>query len=121
MAKIVWKRATKVTGLGAIGHDNSRRAWILVINGLEIGHILHTQACVATLRWSSKEEEAAWKIMFLSTKDNNLIMKIRFPTPDKETELKALEEAKATMLKIYPAICLKYPNVRQVPAPTPKP
>lgn len=119
MAKdqITWKRNEKSKGLASIGHDNSRRAWILCINGMDVGSIHHTQATASSLRWAEKEEDPAWKVMFYMNKGNNLTMKKRFPTPDRATEATALEEAKKAMLEMYPVFRVKYPDARQAPAP----
>jgi hypothetical protein len=119
MAKdqITWKRTEKSTGLASVGHDNSRRSWILCINGMDVGCINHTQACASSLRWSTKEEESAWKLMYYQSKGMNLVMKKRFPTPDRAAEAIATEEAKKTLLEWYPAVRVKFPDVRQAPGP----
>jgi hypothetical protein len=113
--QITWKRNEKATGLAAIGHDNSRRAWILCINGMDVGMISHTQSCASSLRWAHKEEAPAWKIMFYMNKGGNLTMKKPFLTPDRETEATVIEDAKKTMLEFYPTFRVKYPDARQAP------
>lgn len=130
MAKdqITWKRNAKATGLGAVGYDNSRRAWVLCINGMDVGQVYHTQSCASSLRFG-KEEAPAWKVMFYMNKGSNLILKKQFPTLDRASDTAVAEEAKKTMQEWYPAFRVKYPDARQAPppkeatpkTPTPKP
>lgn len=113
--KIEWKRAEKATGLQTVGFDNRRRSWYLSIDGVEVGCISHTHAVAPALRWSTRDEESAWKIMFYVSKGSNIVMKTRFPTPDRCDEKAVIAAAKAAMLKMYPSVREKYPSVRQAP------
>ena len=119
--QVTWKRTEKAKGLAAIGLNNSLRAWLLCINGEEVGSLFHTQASALSLR---SDKEPMWKIMFYRHGQGaNLVLKQNFPTT-RENEVAQAEDAKKFMLEIYPAVKAKYltpeePKPQSSAPPTP--
>jgi hypothetical protein len=103
MAKnqITWKRNQKSTGLASIGSSNSLRAWILVVNGQEIGSLSHTRA------HALNRGEPAWRIWIFRQTEANVLLNKQFPTTA-SNEAQVAEAAKKWMVETYPAIKERY-------------